>query len=145
MEITPFAAWMRVVLGECGRISSHMMGLGGFFNMMGLHTLAMWNMDVREFFLDFLESYSGARIATAAIEPGGVRYGLQENMLDELQKALDKFDDTKEEIRAIFVKNPTMKLRAGKVGILTPDAIEDYALCGPVARAGGVRTSYNFV
>ena len=140
VEITPFAAWMRVLLGEVGRISSHMMGLGGFFNMMGLHTLAMWNMDVREFFLDFLESYSGARIATAAIEPGGVRYGLQENMLEELQKALDKFDATKEDIRAIFVKNPTMRLRAGKVGLLGPDEVEEYALCGPVARASGVKT-----
>lgn len=140
VEITPFAEWMRVLLGETARISSHMMGLGMFFNMMGLHTLAMWNMDVREFFLDFLESYSGARIATAAIEPGGVRYTLEPAMLGELQKALEKFDATKEEIRAIFVKNPTMKLRAGKLGILTPEQIEDFALCGPVARASGVRT-----
>ena len=140
VKITPFAEWMRVLLGETARISSHMMGLGGFFNMMGLHTLAMWNMDVREFFLDFLESYSGARIATAAIEPGGVRYPFEPAMLDELQKALEKFDATKEDIRAIFVKNPTMKLRAGKLGILTPKQIEDFALCGPVARAGGVRT-----
>jgi len=137
-EITEFAKWMRVILGETARISSHMMGMGGFFNTMGLHTLAMWSMDVREFFLDFLESYSGARIATAAIEPGGVRYGLQPNMLEELQKALDKFDNTKDDIKTIFVKNPTMKLRAAKVGILTPDEVEDYALCGIVARASGV-------
>ena len=139
-EITPFAEWMRVLLGETGRVVSHMMGLGMFFNMMGLHTLAMWNMDMREFFLDFLESYSGARITTSAIEPGGVRYTLEPAMLDELQKALDKFDATKEDIRTIFVKNPTMKLRAGKVGILSADDIEEYALCGPVARASGVRT-----
>ena len=139
-EITPFAKWMRVLLGEVSRISSHLMGLGGFFNTMGLHTLGMWNMDIREFFLDFLESYSGARIATAAIEPGGVRYGLQANMLEELQKALDKFDATKEDIRTIFVKNPTMKLRAEKLGILTQEEIETFSLCGIVARAAGVKT-----
>jgi len=138
-EITEFAKWMRVLLGEVSRISSHAMGMGGFYNALGLHTVAMWNMDIREFFLDFLESYSGARIATAAIEPGGVRYGLQENMLDELQLGLDKFDATKEDIKMIFINNPTMKMRARNQGIITPKDVEEYALCGVVARSSGVR------
>ena len=140
VEITPFAKWMRVLLGEVARISSHFMGLGGFFNNMGLHTLAMWNMDTREFFLDFLESYSGARIATASVEPGGVRYGLDMSMFDELQKALDKFDTTIDEVDAIFVNNPTMKLRANNVGVLSADEICQYGLSGIVARASGVKT-----
>jgi NADH:ubiquinone oxidoreductase subunit D/NADH:ubiquinone oxidoreductase subunit C len=139
VEITEFAKWMRVLLGEVSRISSHTMGMGGFYNAMGLHTLFMWNMDIREHFVDFLESYSGARISTAAIEPGGVRYGLGMNMLDELQKALDKFDATKDDIKSIFIKNPTMKMRASQVGILSKEEVEDYALCGVVARASGVK------
>jgi len=140
VEITEFAKWMRVLLGEVGRVSSHMMGMSMIYNAMGLHTVFMWNIDVREFFMDFLESYSGARIATASIEPGGVRYGLQENMLSELQLAIDKFENTKDDIRAIFVKNPTMKLRASKLGIISAKKVEDYALCGVVARASGVKT-----
>ncbi len=140
IEITPFASWMRVLLGEVARVSSHFMGLGMFFNNMGLHTLAMWNMDTREFFLDFLESYSGARIATASIEPGGVRYGLDMSMLDELQKALEKFDASVGEVEAIFVKNPTMKLRSDNVGILTKEEVHEFGLSGIVARASGVKT-----
>ncbi len=140
VEITEFAKYMRVVLGEVARLSSHMMGMAGVYNALGLHTVMMWNMDMREFFLDFLESYSGARIATAAIEPGGVRYSLEPKMLEELQKALDKFDATKEDIRSIFVKNPTMKLRGAKIGIISADEVLDYALCGVVARASGVKT-----
>jgi len=139
-EITEFAKWMRVILGEVARISSHFMGLGGFFMNLGLHTLFMWNLGTREFFLDFLESYSGARIATASIEPGGVRYGLDMTMFDELQKALDQFDNTVDDIEMIFVNNPTMKIRAKGVGILSADEVEDYALCGIVARASGVKT-----
>lgn len=139
-EITEFAKWMRVLLGEVARISSHFMGLGAFFNNLGLHTLGLWNMDVREYFLDFLESYSGARIATAAIEPGGVRYGLDMTMFDELEKALDKFDATIEESYMIFGNNPTMKLRAKKTGILSAEEIEEFGLSGIVARGSGVRT-----
>jgi NADH:ubiquinone oxidoreductase subunit D/Ni,Fe-hydrogenase III component G len=140
VEITPFASWMRVLLGEVARCSSHFMGLGGFFNNMGLHTIGMWNMDTRELFLDFLESYSGARIATAAIEPGGVRYGLDMAMFDELQKALDKFDGNIDEIETIFVKNPTMSLRASEVGVLSGDEVCSYGLSGIVARASGIKT-----
>ncbi len=140
VEITPFAKWMRVLLGEVARVSSHFMGLGMFFNNMGLHTLAMWNMDTREFFLDFLESYSGARIATAAVEPGGVRYGLDMVMFDELQKALDKFDSSIGEVEAVFVKNPTMKMRAHNVGRLSGDEVHQFGLSGIVARASGVQT-----
>ncbi len=140
VEITEFAKWMRVILGEVARVASHFVGLGMFFNNMGLHTLFMWNMDMRELFLDFLESYSGARIATAAIEPGGVRYTLEMNMLEQLQRAIDKFDEGIDEVYTIFVKNTTMKLRAAKVGVLSSDEIEDYALCGIVARASGVKT-----
>jgi len=139
-EITEFAKWMRVLLGEVARVSSHFMGLGGFFNNLGLHTLGLWNMDVREYFLDFLESYSGARIATASIEPGGVRYGLDMAMFDELQKALDKFDATIEDSYMIFGNNPTMKLRAKEVGVLSVEEVEDFGLSGIVARGSGVKT-----
>ena len=140
VKITPFASWMRVLLGEVARVSSHFMGLGMFFNNMGLHTLAMWNMDTREFFLDFLESYSGARIATASVEPGGVRYGLDMAMFNELQLAIEKFDSSIGEVEAIFVKNPTMKLRAVDVGVLSAQEIHEFGLSGIVARASGVKT-----
>ena len=139
-EITEFAKWMRVLLGEVARISSHFMGMGGFFNNLGLHTMGMWNMDMREFFLDFLESYSGARIATAAIEPGGVRYGLDMSMFDELQKALEKFDAGIDDVEMIFAKNPTMRMRAREVGILSAEDIHTYGLSGIVARGSGVKT-----
>jgi NADH-quinone oxidoreductase subunit C/D len=139
VAISEFAKWMRVLLGEVSRISSHLMGMGAFFNTMGLHTVAMWCIDVREYFLDFLESYSGARIATAAVEPGGVRYGLQENMLIELQKAIEKFEATKLSLENVFVKNKAMHSRASKAGVLSAEDILDFALCGVVARASGVR------
>ena len=140
VEITEFAQWMRVLLGECARISSHMMGMGNFFNTMGLHTMMLWNLDVREYFLDVLESYSGARIATAAIEPGGVRYPLDMKLMDELQKALDKFDATIGDIETIFAKNPTMRKRATKIGRISKEEAIDWGLSGPVARASGVET-----
>jgi NADH:ubiquinone oxidoreductase subunit D len=85
---------MRVLLGEIGRVASHLISMGGFFGTAGLATFVMWTMDVREYFLDVLEEYSGARIATACIEPGGVRYPMRDGWLETLEKAIKKFEDT---------------------------------------------------
>jgi len=61
-------------------------------------------------------------------------------MFDELQKALEKFDGSIGEVEAIFVKNPTMKMRAHNVGIITKDEVYEFGLSGIVARASGVKT-----
>jgi len=139
-EITDFAKMMRVLLGEIGRIVSHLMGIGGFFNTMGLMTLFMWAIDLREYFLDVLENYSGARVATASIEPGGVRYPLNMKTLELLDVAIEEYERTKDDFYNIFLKNPLMKSRATKVGIITKDEVHDFSLCGIVARASGVKT-----
>ena len=140
-EITPFAKYMRVILGEVGRIASHLISAGGFFGTMGLQTFLMWNLDVREYFLDVLEDYSGARIATASIEPGGVRYPLNDykTWFATIQKAIDKFESVKADIEDIFIKNPIMSTRAKGNGVFTLEDVAEYYLAGPIARASGAK------
>ena len=140
-EITPFAKYMRVILGEVGRIASHLISAGGFFGTMGLQTFLMWNLDIREYFLDVLEDYSGARIATACVEPGGVRYPLNDykTWFETIKKAINRFEKVKEDIDDIFIKNPLMSSRAKGNGIFTLDDVEEYYLAGPIARASGAK------
>ena len=127
-EITEFAKYMRVILGEIGRIASHLVSLGGFFGTMGLHTFMMWCLDIREYFLDVLEDYSGARIATACVEPGGVRYPLEDykKWFETINKAIKKFEETKDDIIDIFIKNPLMNTRAYCVGEFSLDDVVDF-------------------
>jgi NADH:ubiquinone oxidoreductase subunit D/NADH:ubiquinone oxidoreductase subunit C len=138
-EITRFAKLMRVILGEIGRSASHLISMGGFFGNTGLHTFVMWTMDIREYFLDVLEDYSGARIATASVEPGGVRYPMPDNWLETLEKAIQKYEDTVPDMLEIFINNPLMKTRAvGNAKISKNDVITNY-MAGPIARASGVK------
>ena len=140
-EITEFAKYMRVILGEIGRIASHLVSLGGFFGTMGLHTFMMWCLDIREYFLDVLEDYSGARIATACVEPGGVRYPLEDykKWFETINKAIKKFEETKDDIIDIFMKNPLMNTRAKGVGEFSLDDVVEFFLAGPIARASGAK------
>ena len=140
-EITPFAKYMRVILAEVGRIASHLISAGGFFGTMGLQTFLMWNLDVREYFLDVLEDYSGARIATACVEPGGVRYPLNDYKawFNTIKKAIDRFESVKADIDDIFIKNPLMRSRAKGNGVFTLEDVAKYYLAGPIARASGAK------
>lgn len=138
-EITRFAKLMRVVLGEIGRTVAHLLSMGGFFGNMGLVTFQMWCLDIREYFLDVLEDYAGARIATASIEPGGVRYPMPEGWLEAVEKAIQKYDDSKEEFQNIFITNPIMNTRAIDTGVLTRNDVEELLMNGPIARASGAK------
>jgi NADH-quinone oxidoreductase subunit C/D len=141
-EITPFAKYMRVILGETGRIVSHLISVGSFFGTMGLQTFLMWMLDVREYFLDVLEDYSGARIATSSIEPGGVRYPLNnyKAWFNTINKAINRWREIEPDIEDIFLKNPLMTKRARDLGIFTKNDVEKYYLAGPIARASGYKT-----
>ena len=141
-EITPFAKFMRVILAETGRTASHLISMGGFFGNMGLQTFLMWCLDVREYFLDVLEDYSGARIATACVEPGGVRYPLNDYKawFETINKAINEWERVKDDINDIFLKNPLMVSRAKDNGIFTKDDVEEFYLAGPIARASGFKT-----
>jgi len=138
-EITRFAKLMRVILGEIGRVASHLISMGGFFGNAGLHTFVMWTMDVREYFLDTLEEYSGARIATACVEPGGVRYPMRDGWLETLEKAIKKYEDTADEFYDIFINNPLMKTRAVGNAVIDREFVIKNYMAGPIARASGVK------
>jgi len=138
-EITRFAKLMRVILGEIGRVASHLISMGGFFGNAGLHTFVMWTMDVREYFLDTLEEYSGARIATACVEPGGVRYPMRDGWLETLEKAIKKYEDTAGEFEDIFIKSPLMKTRAVGNAVIDREFVIKNYMAGPIARASGVK------
>ena len=140
-EITEFAKYMRVILGETGRIASHLVSMGGFFGTMGLVTFMMWNLDVREYFLDVLEDYSGARIATACIEPGGVRYPLEDYKawFAKIDRAIKKWEEVKPDIQDIFINNPLMTTRAKGMGVFTREDVEKFFLAGPIARSTGFK------
>ncbi len=138
-EITRFAKLMRVLLGEIGRVASHLISMGGFFGNAGLATFVMWTMDIREYFLDVLEDYSGARIATACVEPGGVRYPMREGWLELLEKAIKKYEDTLPDIYDIFISNPLMKTRAIGNAVINKNYVIENYMAGPIARASGVK------
>jgi len=139
VEVPKKADYVRTILCEGGRIVSHLVGLGSFVGVLGVHTAMQWALIAREKFLDVFELYSGQRIATASIIPGGVRFEPTGKFIEKMNKAVDflekEFFPRYEEV---FLDNPTLKLRTKGVGVVPKEKAIELGLAGPPLRASGV-------
>jgi NADH:ubiquinone oxidoreductase subunit D len=139
VEVPKKAHYMRTILCEGGRIVSHLIGLGSFVGVLGVHTPMQWALIAREKFLDAFEIYSGQRIATSSIIPGGVRYEPTGKFIEKMIEAIDYLE--KEFIpryEEVFIDNPTLKLRAQGVGRVSKEKAIELGLAGPALRASGI-------
>jgi len=138
VEVPKNVQYFRVILAEVGRIVSHLIGVGGMFGALGVATPMMWVLSLREYYLDFLEHYSGYRISTAAIVPGGVKRPPTKEDFELLKKAIEETERRWPEYKEVFVDNPTLVERYKGVGIISKDLAVEMGLRGPVARASGL-------
>jgi NADH-quinone oxidoreductase subunit D len=142
VEVPKNVQYFRVILAEVGRIVSHLIGVGGMFGALGVATPMMWVLALREYYLDFLEHYSGYRISTAAILPGGVRFEPTKEDFDLLKKAIEETERRWPEYKEVFKDHPTLIERYKGVGVIPKELVYELGLRGPVARASGV--NYDF-
>ncbi|HEY1216755.1 MAG TPA: NADH-quinone oxidoreductase subunit D, partial [Bryobacteraceae bacterium] len=72
LEIPPMAQWMRVMLVELTRISSHLVWLGTHALDMGAMSVYFYCFREREEILKVFEMFSGQRMMTSYIRVGGL-------------------------------------------------------------------------
>src|SRR5204862_4726816 len=81
-EIPLRAQYIRVLLSELQRISSHLVWLGTHAMDIGASTVFLYCFRERERILDLFELMSGVRLMTSYINIGGVRADLPEDWLE---------------------------------------------------------------
>ncbi|NPB05858.1 MAG: NADH-quinone oxidoreductase subunit D [Aquificae bacterium] len=138
VEVPKNVQYFRVILAEVGRIVSHLIGIGSMFGALGVATPMMWVLSLREYYLDFLEHYSGYRISTASIVPGGLKYAPTKEDFELLKKAIEETERRWPEYKELFRDNPTLVERYKGVGVIPKELVYEMGLRGPVARASGV-------
>lgn len=141
VEVPKKADYVRVILSEAGRIVSHLIGLGSFVGVLGVHTPMQWALIAREKFLDAFEVYSGQRIATSSILPGGVRYEPTGKFIEKMVEAVDFLEkDFIPRYGEVFIDNPTLKLRSVGIGVVPKEKAIELGMAGPALRASGVKS-----
>ena len=138
IEIPPHAQWMRVMLTELSRISSHLVWLGTHALDLGAMTVFFYCFREREDILRIFEMFSGQRLMTSYIRIGGLALepprGWQQAVRtfnDALPSRIDEYED-------LLNTNPIFLRRVQGVGQLGLDRLLALGVSGPMIRAAGL-------
>lgn len=142
MGITPpeRAEYLRVMMAELTRISSHVMAIGFLLNDLGaFFTPSLYSLEEREFILDIFEAVSGSRMMCNYMRFGGVVRDLPEGVLERVKSLVnDRLPRKIDDLDRYLTKNEIVRTRAEGVGVLTPEKAIALSAAGPVLRASGV-------
>ena len=151
VEAPERAQWIRLVLTEMARISSHMIFMASYPLELGAATPLFFALRERERVLDLLESVTGGRFHPNFNRIGGVKpnYGagpqtkkttmdVPAGFLAETRDAMDKVLSTCREIEELVAGNEVFLARTKGIGVIPPDVAVSFGVSGPNFRASGI-------
>ena len=139
VEAPPRAQYIRVILTELCRISSHQVWLGTHALDIGALTPLFYAFRDREEILKIFEKYCGARLTTHAFRIGGCIYETYEGFEEDVKKFCTFFLPKLDEYEELLTTNRIWVTRTKNVGILKPEDCIALGVTGPVLRASGVK------
>lgn len=134
------AEYLRIIMAEMMRISSHLMAVGFFLNDCGaMMTPMLYMFREREKILDLFEMVCGQRLTYNYMRIGGVSQDIPEEFLPALKRFVAEMPGFIDEYDQLLAENEIVLVRTKGVGILLKDTAINIAAAGPVLRASGVK------
>jgi len=141
IEIPDKARYLRVVTCELERIHSHLIASAVYNLSIEHETLAMWLLNIREIIMDLMEMITGNRVNMGYNVIGGVRRDINREMMDEIYKKLDTFEEEIKNIIEVFETGPLIALRSKGIAVLPYHEVMRTRAVGPVCRGSGLPES----
>jgi NADH-quinone oxidoreductase subunit D len=138
LEIPKRAQYIRVVLDEMQRISSHLLWLATAAIDLGAITPFFYTFREREVILDLFEDYCGARLTLNCMRVGGLLDDLTPGWLDKLRAFTEDLGGKIDEYEDLLTENRIWKQRTVGIGILTTERCIAWGVTGPPLRAAGL-------
>jgi NADH-quinone oxidoreductase subunit D len=138
VDVPDRATWLRTLLVELTRITSHLVWLGTHGLDLGAMTVFLYCFRERESALDLFEELTGQRMMTSYIRFGGVEQELPEGWLDRVRAFNDAFPGHVDEYERLLTNNGIWKERLTGVGLISAQDALQYGLTGPSLRGSGV-------
>ena len=140
IKVPERAEFIRVIMAELMRISSHLCSIGFLLNDCGAFmTPVLYTLREREKILDLFDMVCGQRLTYNYMRIGGVSQDLPAEFLPALNNFLKQMPAYIEEYEKLLKDNEILQARTKGVGILTPEMAVNSSAAGPVLRASGVK------
>lgn len=137
-QLPPRIEYLRVLGAELNRIASHLLAIGTYAIDLGATTGFLWAFRDREYILQLLEWWSGARLLYNLFWVGGVAFDLPMGFLEKLREFLPHLAQGVEEIKRLLLENRIFIERTAGVGVIPLDVAVAYGASGPVLRGSGL-------
>ncbi|MEM4505660.1 MAG: nickel-dependent hydrogenase large subunit, partial [Candidatus Bathyarchaeia archaeon] len=131
------ALYLRTLIFELERIHSHLFLLGVLAYEIGFDTLFMFTWHVRESILDLFEKITGNRVHHSMNTLGGVRWDVDQSMVEEIMSTMKNLHKYVQQIHDSF-QDKSVEKRLCDVGFLAKDEAIRLCVVGPTARGSGV-------
>ncbi|MHB8440096.1 MAG: NADH-quinone oxidoreductase subunit D [Acidimicrobiales bacterium] len=138
VELPPRAVWIRMLLAELQRISSHLMWLATNGMDVGSTTMMIFGFREREMVLAFFEKTTGLRMNHNFIRPGGTAADLPDGWEDDVELICDTVEERLESYEELLTGQPIFRQRMEGVGAITAAEAKALGITGPMLRSTGV-------
>jgi NADH-quinone oxidoreductase subunit D len=138
IEVPERAGWIRMLMCELNRISSHLLWLATNGADLGALNMLVYGWRDRELLLSFFEKVTGLRMNHNYIRPGGVAADLPDGWRDDVAAICDTVMSRMDEYDNLLTGQPLLQNRMSGVGALDATTAVGLGLTGPLLRSTGV-------
>ncbi len=137
LEVPPRATWIRMLMCELNRVSSHLLFQATNGMDLGAVSMMIYGWREREEVLRFFEKVTGLRMNHNYIRPGGVAADLPDGWQADVRRLLELIPPRLDEYDKLLTGQPIFRGRLQGVGVITPAEALALSATGPILRSTG--------
>ncbi len=138
IEVPDRAVWIRMLMAELNRMSSHLLYQATNGMDLGAVGMMIYGWRERELCLNFFEKVTGLRMNHNYIRPGGVSVDLPANWQQDVLELCALIEPRLEEFDTLLTGQPIFVNRTQGVGVITQDEALALSATGPILRSTGI-------
>jgi NADH-quinone oxidoreductase subunit D len=137
IEVPERAQWIRMMMVELNRMSSHLLFQASNGMDLGAVSMMIYGWREREVVLRLLEMITGLRMNHNYIRPGGVSADLPDGWREATLEVCDTVEKGVAEYGELLIDNPIWRERTVGVGVISTDEALALGATGPILRSTG--------
>ncbi len=138
VEVPARATWIRMLMSELNRVSSHLVWMATNGMDLGSTSMMIYGLRERELILAFFEKTAGLRLNLNYVRPGGVAADLPDGWEDDIEVICNTIEERTYEYDQLLTGQPIFRNRLIGVGAITAEEALALCLTGPLLRSTGV-------